>query len=113
MQSLALRQHGDNQPSLVIRRHDMGGTDYELVTAIGRGMADMLASHGIVGWRCTGSRRMGITISKKDDNVASLVIRCAGHAEVHAEIPMNDALACVSPSQEAQLSWIIPPQSIN
>ncbi len=112
MQTIAIRSGRDGRPSLVQRRHDLSGVDYEHIVTIEDGLAQALDDRGVCVWSEDVARAQGrpaVVLHAVPGGKARLEVRADGvdptTVMVEACMDAVDARCCVSQGEATRIDW--------
>jgi hypothetical protein len=90
MQTIAIRSGRDGRPSLVQRRHDLSGVDYEHIVTIEDGLAQALDDRGVCVWSEDVARAQGrpaVVLHAVPGGKARLEVRADGVDPTTVQVP--------------------------
>jgi len=112
MQTIAIRSGRDGRVSLVQRRHDLSGVDYEHIVTIEHGVAQALDDRGVCVWSEDVANAQGkpaVVLHAIPGGKAKLEIRADGvdptTVIVEACMDAVDARCCVRHGETASIDW--------
>ncbi len=113
MQTIAIHGGRDGMPSIVQRRHDLSGLDYELLVKVDRSVAGALCDRGSCIWSDDvelGRGRPAIVLHGEESDQVDVQIRAdaADPTTVIARGRMSgaDAECCVEHGSAEPIEWI-------